>query len=51
MTEIFQSEIIISEISNLLKDDKHVAIGAAAPIATCLSSFNKLDISLIIISD
>ena len=32
MTEIFQSEIIISEISNLLKDDKHVAIGAASPI-------------------
>ena len=32
VTEIFQSEIIISEISNLLKDDKHVAIGAASPI-------------------
>ena len=32
MSEIFQSEIIISEISNLLKDDKHVAIGAASPI-------------------
>ena len=32
MTNIFQSEIIISEISNLLKDDKHVAIGAASPI-------------------
>ena len=32
MTEVFQSEIIISEITNLLKDDKHVAIGAASPI-------------------
>ena len=32
VTKIFQSEIIISEISNLLKDDKHVAIGAASPI-------------------
>ena len=32
MSEIFQSEIIISEITNLLKDDKHVAIGAASPI-------------------
>ena len=32
VSEIFQSEIIISEISNLLKDDKHVAIGAASPI-------------------
>ncbi len=32
MSEIFQSEIIISEISNLLKNDKHVAIGAASPI-------------------
>ena len=32
MSVIFQSEIIISEITNLLKDDKHVAIGAASPI-------------------
>ncbi len=32
MSEIFQSEIIISEISNLLREDRHVAIGAASPI-------------------
>mgnify|MGYP003323978343 CR=1 FL=1 len=32
VTEIFQSEIIISEISNLLRKDRHVAIGAASPI-------------------
>jgi glutaconate CoA-transferase subunit B len=32
VSEIFQSEIIISEISNLLRIDRHVAIGAASPI-------------------
>ena len=32
VSEIFQSEIIISEISNLLRNDRHVAIGAASPI-------------------
>ena len=32
VSEIFQSEIIISEISNLLRKDRHVAIGAASPI-------------------
>ena len=32
MTEVLQTEILISEISHLLRDDRHVAIGAASPI-------------------
>ena len=52
VTEVLQPEILISEISNLLRDDRHVAIGAASPIpgSAALLAERKWGVTLTLVS-